>query len=101
MNAGLDFLRTHAEAENWFLCRSNALIRMNRSLFPRRYRDCYGLHEPPRLNWPVYCRLTDQLKPDELDDLRKEYAALITMCDAYLGKILDFMDEQDLWKDTR
>ena len=30
----------------------------------------------------------------------REYAALISMCDAYLGKILDFMDDHEMWKDT-
>ncbi len=29
-----------------------------------------------------------------------EYAALLSMCDHYLGKVLDLMDELDLWKDT-
>ena len=28
------------------------------------------------------------------------YAALLTMCDTYLGKFLDFMDKNDMWKDT-
>ena len=31
---------------------------------------------------------------------RKEYAALISMCDESLGRVLDFMDEYDMWKDT-
>ena len=29
-----------------------------------------------------------------------EYAALLSMCDAYLGKLLDVMDELNLWGDT-
>jgi hypothetical protein len=32
--------------------------------------------------------------------VRYQYAALLSMCDHYLGKILDLMDELDLWKDT-
>lgn len=32
--------------------------------------------------------------------MKKEDAALVTMCDAYLGKVLDFMDAHDMWKDT-
>lgn len=32
--------------------------------------------------------------------MRLEYAALMTMCDKYLYKILDKMDEYNLWKDT-
>jgi arylsulfatase A-like enzyme len=26
--------------------------------------------------------------------------SLVSMCDAHLGKVLDLMDELDLWKDT-
>ena len=32
--------------------------------------------------------------------MRCEYAALMSMCDHYLGKVLDLMDELDLWDDT-
>ncbi len=32
--------------------------------------------------------------------MRMEYASLITMCDHYLGKVLDKMDEYNLWEDT-
>ena len=35
-----------------------------------------------------------------MEHVRYEYAALVSMCDAYLGKVLDFMDEHDMWKDT-
>lgn len=34
------------------------------------------------------------------EHLKNEYAALLTMCDSYLGKVLDKFDELDLWKDT-
>jgi hypothetical protein len=32
--------------------------------------------------------------------MRRQSAALHTMCDHYLGRILDLMDELDLWQDT-
>ncbi len=31
---------------------------------------------------------------------RYQYAALLSMCDCYLGRLLDQFDELDLWKDT-
>ena len=37
---------------------------------------------------------------EQVEHLRYEYAALVSMCDAYLGKVLDTMDELDLWDDT-
>ena len=38
--------------------------------------------------------------PEQVRHIRYENAALLSMCDAYLGKVLDLMDELDLWKDT-
>ncbi|HUU22219.1 MAG TPA: sulfatase-like hydrolase/transferase, partial [Phycisphaerae bacterium] len=32
--------------------------------------------------------------------IRRNYAALVSMCDAYLGRVLDLMDELGLWDDT-
>ena len=34
------------------------------------------------------------------DEVRRHYAALVSMCDASLGRVLDAMDERDLWDDT-
>lgn len=36
----------------------------------------------------------------ECNHLVKRYAALIAMCDEYLGKVLDAFDRYDLWQDT-
>ena len=41
-----------------------------------------------------------QETPEQVEHCRYENAALVSMCDAYLGKVLDLMDELDLWKDT-
>jgi arylsulfatase A-like enzyme len=38
--------------------------------------------------------------PEQIAHLRYENAALHSMCDYYLGTVLDMMDELDLWKDT-
>jgi arylsulfatase A-like enzyme len=38
--------------------------------------------------------------PDEIAELRANYAALVAMCDHYLGRLLDYMDQHDLWRDT-
>lgn len=99
MNAGLEFLQSHENRENWFV-QVECFDPHEPFVVPQRYRDLYGLTQPSLLNWPVYGRLTGKLSLDELGDLRKEYAALISMCDAYLGKILDFMDDHGMWKDT-
>lgn len=40
------------------------------------------------------------LSDSDLGGLRKEYASLITKCDYHLGRILDFFDDHNKWKDT-
>jgi hypothetical protein len=48
-------------------------------------------------DWPRYKEASD---PKQTEIYRKLNAALITMCDDYLGRILDFMDKHDMWQDT-
>jgi hypothetical protein len=38
--------------------------------------------------------------PEVVEHVRYENAALISMCDAHLGKVLDLMDELAMWDDT-
>jgi hypothetical protein len=38
--------------------------------------------------------------PLEVQHMRFEYAALLSMCDEHLGKVLNWMDELELWDDT-
>jgi arylsulfatase A-like enzyme len=35
-----------------------------------------------------------------IDRARREYPALLTMCDSSLGRVLDSMDRHNLWDDT-
>ena len=49
-------------------------------------------------HFPPYDRVTQS--PEMVEHIRYEYAALMTMCDYYLGKVLDKMDEHNLWEDT-
>ncbi len=32
--------------------------------------------------------------------MKANYAALLTMCDEYFGKIIDYFDEHDMWSNT-
>lgn len=95
---GLEFLEKNKEEDNWFL-----------------HWECFDPHEPfftqesykklyphsydgPQFDWPEYGMVEET--PEAVEHCRREYAALLTMCDTYLGKFLDFMDEHDMWKDT-
>ena len=35
-----------------------------------------------------------------IEHVRYNYAALVSKCDRYLGKVLDVMDKYNLWEDT-
>ena len=49
-------------------------------------------------DWPPYAPVNES--EDVVQHGRKQYAALLSMCDYYLGQVLDTMDRYDMWKDT-
>ena len=96
--SGLEFLEVNKGADNWFL-----------------QIECFDPHEPfdaPArfkdasrtgwnggvLDWPYYEHVTDSA--EEIAEIRANYAALVAMCDAYFGRLLDFMDDNGMWADT-
>lgn len=95
---GLSFLQTNHAYDNWFL-----------------QIETFDPHEPfyaseeflalypqsrihAQIDWPPSkpCESQD----DVIASIRAKYRALLSMCDMNLGRILDFMDEHDMWKDT-
>ena len=86
---GLNFLREHADRDNWFL-QIEAFDPHEPFYVPQKYRAMYGLPEKETLNWPRYGTLpADKDYKEAVENSKKEYAALISMCDESLGKILD------------
>jgi arylsulfatase A-like enzyme len=66
---------------------------------PERFRKDYPTnYGGPILDWPRYREVVEN--PDEIAELRANYAALVAMCDHYLGRLLDHFDRHDLWRDT-
>ena len=93
-----DFLRRNSEDDNWFLQIETFdphepffTQEHYKALYPHRY-------DGPHFDWPLYSHVRET--PEEVHHLRMEYAALLSMCDHYMGKIIDLMDELDLWQDT-
>lgn len=95
---GLDFLRTNAEEDDWFLTIES--YDPHEPFFsPERFqRLFYTSYDGPHLDWPSYRRTLDDT--NEGDHLRAQYQALVAMCDESLGRVLDVMDEKDMWEDT-
>ena len=95
-----EFLQKNHQSDNWFL-----------------QVECFDPHEPffsaehymqmyphnyqgPYFDWPPYRQINETDRPDAREHIRCMYAALLSMCDAYLGRILDKMDAYGLWEDT-
>lgn len=100
VRAGLDFLDHHHDRDNWFL-QIECFDPHEPFFVPDHYRELYGCKDShDAFNFPVYGPVEDKYTEEEIRRLRKEYCALLSMCDAQLGRLLDRMDEYDMWKDT-
>ena len=95
---GLEFIRANADHDDWFL-HIETFDPHEPYYTQQHYKDLYP-HEyaGPHFDWPPYREV--QETPDQVEHMRKESAALHSMCDTYLGKVLDLMDDLDMWDDT-
>lgn len=96
--AGLEFMETNKERDNWFL--QIECFDPHEPYFSyQKYKDMYP-HDymGKKFDWPDYGPVKES--KEEVEHCRMEYAALLSMCDEQLGRVLDAMDTYDLWKDT-
>jgi arylsulfatase A-like enzyme len=54
--------------------------------------------DEPMFFWPTYG--PNKYSEKDLKHLRAQYAGKLTMADAWLGRLLDKLDQHDLWQDT-
>ncbi|MBU4316259.1 MAG: sulfatase [Proteobacteria bacterium] len=95
---GLEFIQTNHKEDNWFL-HIETFDPHEPFFTQQQYKDLYpDEYKGPHFDWPNYYMVTEP--PDQVQHMQLEYAALVSMCDTYLGKVLDRMDQYDLWKDT-
>ncbi len=95
---GMEFIRHNHKQDNWFL--QIETFDPHEPFFTQQhYKDLYPHdYDGPHFDWPPYEQVTET--PEQVQHMRYEYAALLSMCDAHLGKILDMMDELNMWEDT-
>ena len=98
-NAGFEFLDTNRGADDWFL-QIETFDPHEPFHAPEKYRDDYPTdYDGPILDWPRYQRVTEA--PEEC---RRDPCQLLRhcrrSCDAQMGRLLDYFDEHDMWKDT-
>jgi arylsulfatase A-like enzyme len=96
--AAFEFLDRNRDADNWFL-HLECFDPHEPFHAPTRFRDRYPTsYVGPVLDWPRYQR--NSQNAEEVAELRANYAALASMCDEYFGRLLDYMDRYQLWKNT-
>ena len=95
---GMDFIRANHAEDDWFL--HIETFDPHEPFFSRQhYKDLYPSdYDGPLFDWPQYGKVGEE--PHQVAELRRNYSALVSMCDAYLGRILSMMDELGLWDDT-
>ena len=97
-DAGLDFIERNHAADRWML--QIECFDPHEPFFAHaKYKELYA-HEynGPHFDWPAYRAVNES--PAEVEHVRREYAALLSMCDASLGRVLDMMEQHAMWDDT-
>lgn len=93
-----EFLDHNRDADNWLLHIEPFDPHepfFTQPEYQRLYPDDY---DGPRFDWPPYDHVTEPL--GAAAHCRRQYGALLSMCDDYLGRLLDYMDAHDMWRDT-
>lgn len=93
-----EFLNENRDADNWLL-HIEPFDPHEPFFAPEEYQNRYSDdYNGTRFDWPPYDHVTEPLTAQV--HCRNQYGALLTMCDAYLGKLLDYMDVHRMWQDT-
>lgn len=95
-DAGLAFLDAHAQHDDWFL-QIEVFDPHEPFHAPPAFRAGFPIMGEKVRDWPRYRR--DE-PGDDTADLVASQSALVAMCDAQLGRLLDALDAGDMWRDT-
>nr|WP_249317124.1 sulfatase [Bacillus sp. FJAT-50079] len=94
---GAEFIEKNVESDNWML-HLETFDPHEPFFVQQHYLDMYeDDYQGAYYDWP---RGEADEDSEVIEHVRKRYAALLTMCDRNLGKVLDLMDKHNMWKDT-
>ncbi len=95
---GLDYIGRNHRYDNWLL-HIETFDPHEPFVVPEAYRALYPSdYAGPLFDHPK-AHLADETA-EQIAHIRKQYAALVAMCDASLGKVMDLMDRHQMWDDT-
>lgn len=96
--AGFEFLDRNRNADDWLLM-LECFDPHEPFHAPEKFKNSYKTsYEGKILDWPYYEEVTES--EEEMQEIRANYAALVAMCDDNFGKLLDYFDRHNMWKDT-
>lgn len=97
---GLEFIEQNYSADNWFL--QIETFDPHEPFFSQeKYKQLFKhAYSGAFCDWPDYRPLNSGDSEEFINHMRCEYAALLTMCDDNLGKVLDMMDKHNMWQDA-
>lgn len=96
--SAFQFLDTNRSADNWML-HLECFDPHEPFKAPKRFKDALKSdYKGPILDWPKYGKVHEN--PEEIVEIRRNYACLVAMCDEYFGRLLDYFDEHEMWEDT-
>lgn len=103
MTAATHWLETHHKDQDPFCLVIDEFDPHEPFDVPDPYRSMY-LDDPKDIEkgytyWPIYGE-ADRYSPEEQNYIRAQYCGCVTMMDRALGRMLDMMDEKDLWQNT-
>lgn len=98
VSKGLEFIETNKNQDNWFVMIET--FDPHEPFFaPEKYTKLFeDNYEGKDFDWPSYRQVVET--QEEVKHCRNQYQALLTMCDDSVGRVLDYMDENNMWHDT-
>ncbi len=100
IHAGIDFIEHYQDKDSWFL-QIECFDPHEPFYVPDKYRKLYACCDShDAFNFPAYTFVDGKYTEEQIQSLRKEYCALLSMCDEQLGKVLDTMDKYNMWDNT-
>lgn len=99
VGCGLEFIEENKDYDNWYL-QIETFDPHEPFFAPEEFEALYKDEgeDTFKYDWPPY---GPAMEDDHfIQKVRKKYFALLSMCDHFLGKVLDLMDKYNMWDDT-